>query len=84
MMIVLYPLFLTAPMLSQTITKQTFHHITPLALTHLEKPNLVTFEPLARKVLDQVAHEFQVAPPITIHLSAPDLLAGVWCLTRCQ
>lgn len=69
-------------MLVEAITKQVFHHITPLAVRHLKRPDLVPSEPLARKVLDQAAREFQVAPPITIHLSDPGLMASVWCLTR--
>ena len=37
---------------------------------------------LAAEVYDQVAHDFVLAPPMTLHASAPELLAGAWMLTR--
>ena len=37
---------------------------------------------LVASVYEQVAREFAVVPPITIHSAVPEILAGLWCLTR--
>ena len=69
-------------MFLHTIENQIFRNAAPLAIRHISKPDLRTTHLLARKILDQAAREFQVAPPITIHLADPDLMAGLWCATR--
>jgi AhpD family alkylhydroperoxidase len=33
-------------------------------------------------VYAQVARDFAIVPPITIHSAVPEILAGVWCMTR--
>lgn len=37
---------------------------------------------LVASVYEQVAREFAIVPPITIHSAVPEILAGLWCLTR--
>ena len=37
---------------------------------------------LVASVYGQVAREFAIVPPITIHSVVPEILAGMWCLTR--
>jgi alkylhydroperoxidase family enzyme len=69
-------------MLIEAISTQVFRKAAPLAIRHLARPDLDTSEPLSRRVLDQAAREFQMVPPITIHSADPQLMAGLWCLTR--
>ncbi len=37
---------------------------------------------LVSSVYAQVAEEFEIVPPLTIHSVVPEILAGVWCLSR--
>ncbi len=37
---------------------------------------------LVAAVYEQVAREFATVPPITIHSAVPEILAGMWCVTR--
>lgn len=69
-------------MLIRAIEDRIFRSAAPMAVRHLAKPDLNTKEPLTRNVLDQASREFQVAPPFTVHISDPELLAGVWCMAR--
>jgi AhpD family alkylhydroperoxidase len=69
-------------MLMQRIENLIFRKAAPMAIRHLAQPNLAAKEPLTRKVLDQALHEFQLAPPLTLHIAAPQLLAGIWSATR--
>jgi AhpD family alkylhydroperoxidase len=69
-------------MLIHTIENQIFRKLAPRAVRYLQKPDLKTKNALARKVLQQAAAEFQVAPPVTIHLADPALMAAYWCLSR--
>lgn len=69
-------------MLIESITNQIFRNAAPQAIRHLAKPDLRTREPLARSVLDQAAREFQMAPPVTIHIADPELMAGLWHAAR--
>jgi len=55
-------------MIIHAIKNQIFRKAGPMAIRHLAKPDLKTKHPLARKVLDQAAREFQLAPPVTIHI----------------
>ena len=69
-------------MLIEAITNQVFRNAAPQAIRHLAKPNLRTRDPVARSVLDQAAREFQMAPPVTIHMVDPELMAGLWHAAR--
>jgi AhpD family alkylhydroperoxidase len=69
-------------MFVQAIENQIFRKMAPLAIRHLKKPDLKTSNPLAERALSQAAREFQIAPPLTIHLADPELLAGLWRLMR--
>ena len=69
-------------MLIKAIEDHIFRKAAPLAVRYLAKPDLKATEPLVRRVLDQSAREFQVAPPVTIHMSDPLLMAGMWSATR--
>lgn len=37
---------------------------------------------LVASVYEQMAREFAVVPPMAIHSAVPDILAGLWCLSR--
>lgn len=37
---------------------------------------------LVATIYEQMADEFAIVPPLTIHSVVPDILAGVWCLSR--
>ena len=69
-------------MLIDVITNQIFRNAAPQAIRHLAKPDLLTREPVARSILDQAAREFQMAPPVTIHITDPELMAGLWHVAR--
>ena len=69
-------------MLVDVITNQIFRHAAPQAIRHLKKPDLRTRDPLARSILDQAAREFQMAPPVTLHIADPELMGGLWHAAR--
>jgi len=69
-------------MLIDAITTQIFRNAAPQAIRHLAKPDLRTRHPVARSVLDQAAREFQMAPPVTIHMADAELMAGLWHAAR--
>lgn len=69
-------------MLIEAITNQVFRNAAPQAIRHLAKPDLRSRDPVARSVLDQAAREFQMAPPVTIHMADPELMAGLWHAAR--
>ena len=69
-------------MFVHAIENQIFRKAAPMAIIHLAKPDLKTTQPLAREVIDQTALEFQVAPPVTLHMADPQLMAGVWSAAR--
>lgn len=66
----------------KAIENLIFRNAAPQAIRHLAKPDLSSNDPVLRRVLDQAAREFQVAPPLTIHSADPELLAGLWHATR--
>ncbi len=37
---------------------------------------------LTAAVYKQIAREFALVPPMTIHAAVPEILAGLWCLSR--
>ncbi|HUZ90513.1 MAG TPA: carboxymuconolactone decarboxylase family protein [Methylocella sp.] len=37
---------------------------------------------LVAAVYDQIAREFALVPPLTLHAPVPEILAGIWCLSR--
>ena len=69
-------------MLKQLIENQIFHKAAPQSIRYIRKPDLATDDPFSKKILDQVAREFQLVPPITLHLGDPELMAGVWGISR--
>ena len=69
-------------MLMKSFEDRVFKSAAPQSITHIIRPDLDTKDPALRIILDQVAEEFQVAPPLTIHMSDPALLAGLWHATR--
>jgi AhpD family alkylhydroperoxidase len=60
--------------LQERLTSSSVRHITPVpsgAATGL-----------VAEVYAQARNEFALVPPLTIHSVVPEILAGVWCLTR--
>lgn len=52
------------------------------SLRYLVRPDYTKLEGLAAAVVNQAAGDFLAAPPLTLHLPNPNLLAGVWALGR--
>ncbi len=53
-----------------------------MAVRHIARPDLNPADARAARLLDQIAREFQLVPPMTLHLADPDLLAGFWHAVR--
>jgi AhpD family alkylhydroperoxidase len=64
------------------IEQLIFSKLAPRSIRYLQRPDYATVNPLAAHALLQMAQEFQVAPPITLHWSNPRLMAAVWGLAR--
>ena len=60
--------------LTQYITGQVVHYVKPVPSGHAMG--------LVAAVYTQVEEEFALVPPVTIHSPVPEILAGVWCVTR--
>ncbi|MGE0283484.1 MAG: hypothetical protein AB7P20_23115 [Rhizobiaceae bacterium] len=60
--------------LQETLTGGSVRRITPV-------PSGAAIG-LAAEVYAQARNEFALVPPLTIHSVVPEILAGVWCLTR--
>lgn len=69
-------------MLMNRIENLVFRHAAQQGIRHLAKPDLDSNDPTLRAVYRQLATEFQTAPPMTLHASAPELLAGYWHASR--
>lgn len=52
------------------------------AIRHLARPALISADPALRLLYRQLSEEFQVAPPVVLHASAPELVAGYWHAAR--
>ena len=59
-----------------------FHRFAQRAVRYIAIPDLKSQDPLTKSVLEQALREFQLVPPLTIHISDPELLAGVWSVLR--
>lgn len=59
-----------------------FHRIAARAIPHITLPDLAPNDPLARRVVEQANREFQLVPPLTLHLVDAELLAGAWSAVR--
>jgi len=68
--------------LMKHLEDRIFKSAAPMAIRHLKTPDLQSGDPTVRAILDQAATEFQVAPPLTLHISDPSLLAGMWHAMR--
>ncbi len=66
----------------QKLERKIFMEDAPGQIHHIERPDYASATGLAKQVIDQMASEFQVAPPITLHLAQPRLMAGVWAMVR--
>ncbi len=69
-------------MLMKRIENLVFRHAAQQGIRHLARPDLGSDEPTLRTLYRQLAEEFQTAPPMTLHASAPALLAGYWHAAR--
>ena len=66
----------------QKIERQIFMEDAPGRIHHLERPDYASATGLAKQVIDQMASEYLVAPPVTLHFVQPRLMAGVWAMVR--
>ena len=64
------------------IENLVFRHAAQQGIRHLARPDLGSDDPTLRALYRQLAEEFQTAPPMTLHASAPALLAGYWHAAR--
>ena len=69
-------------MLMKRIENLVFRHAAQQGIRHLARPDLGSDDPTLRALYRQLAEEFQTAPPMTLHASAPALLAGYWHAAR--
>jgi len=69
-------------MLMKRIENFMFRHAAQQGIRHLARPDLGSDDPTLRALYRQLAEEFQTAPPMTLHASAPALLAGYWHAAR--
>ncbi|HHN66547.1 MAG TPA: carboxymuconolactone decarboxylase, partial [Thermopetrobacter sp.] len=69
-------------MMMKRIENLIFRHAAQQGIRHLARPDLASDDPTLRAVYRQLAEEFQTAPPMTLHASAPALLAGYWHAAR--
>jgi len=60
--------------LTQHIAGRGVHYVRPVLQNHATG--------LVAAVYSQAEEEFALVPPLTIHSSVPEILAGVWCVTR--
>ena len=66
----------------QKLERKIFMEDAPGQIHHIERPDYPSATGLAKQVIDQMASEFQVAPPVTLHLVRPRLMASVWAMIR--
>jgi AhpD family alkylhydroperoxidase len=59
-----------------------FYKVAPRQTRYLAPVDYAKATGLARAVLDQLARDFVVGPPLTVHLPNPELMAGVWAMGR--
>jgi AhpD family alkylhydroperoxidase len=54
----------------------------PKLIKYLDTVPTAKAQGLVAEVYDQMRHEFQLVPPVTLHAPNPELLAGVWGMLR--
>ena len=66
----------------QLLDRILFYKIAPRQVRYLRPLDYGKAEGLAAAAIDQMERDFVVGPPITVHLSNPELMIGVWSLAR--
>jgi len=69
-------------MIMQTITDFMFRSVAPRDIRYVKRPDLKRMDTLAAQVSQQMAQEFQLAPPLTLHHLLPRVMAGLWAISR--
>jgi alkylhydroperoxidase family enzyme len=64
------------------IDRLLFYKVAPRQIRYLAPFNYSKATGLGLAVIDQLARDFVVGPPVTIHLPNPELMAGVWAMGR--
>jgi AhpD family alkylhydroperoxidase len=59
-----------------------FDTVAPRQVRYIRPPDHAGAKGLARAAIDQMDREFVVGPPITIHISNPELMTGIWSAAR--
>jgi AhpD family alkylhydroperoxidase len=62
----------------QALEKMIFQKMAPRSVRYLARLDYARVDGLAARVFEQLAAEFQIVPPITLHLPNIRLMAGVW------
>lgn len=69
-------------MVVQAVTGIVFRHVAPKNIRHVHAPDFRRVEGFVAEVFRQMAAEFQIVPPVTLHHSVPRLMAGLWAVSR--
>lgn len=64
------------------IDRLLFFKVAPRQVRYLAPLDYAGTSGLARDLIDQMVRDFVVGPPLTIHLSNPELMAGIWAMAR--
>jgi AhpD family alkylhydroperoxidase len=64
------------------LDKFLFETIAPRQVRFLTPPDYARADGLARAALDQMDRDFVIGPPITVHISNPELMTGIWSAAR--
>ncbi len=66
----------------ERIKRKIFKDVAPQVVHYIEPVAYDDAQGMVATVYHQMQRDFELVPPITIHSPIPDLLAGVWSMTR--
>src|SRR4051794_23019728 len=69
-------------MIGPTVERWIMRGLLPLSIRHVRRVSYGQTEGLSREVYDQMARDFQIVPPFTLHACDPAILAAVWTVFR--
>ena len=64
------------------LEKRVFMREAPKQVRYLRPLDYTGAEGLTRQAFVQMARDFQMVPPLTLHMSSPELMTGVWAFVR--
>jgi hypothetical protein len=66
----------------ELLDKFLFETVAPRQVRYLKPPDYARAGGLARAALDQMERDFVIGPPVTVHISNPELMTGMWSAAR--